>query len=231
MNSPATGELAADPRVRAGMQAQLELRSARLAAGERPLGWKLGFGSPQALAKLQIAAPLIGFLTDRSVIDSATPVPVAGWTKPLLEPEVAVRVGRADGGEVALAAVGPAIELADLDSEPNDVEAILAGNVFHRAVALGASRTLDTAPIEGLRGEVTRGGADAERIHDVRSATGDPVNLVRHVAGLLAAFGLRLEPGEIVICGSIVPPLEVEPGAHVDFRLEPVGDLALDIAR
>src|SRR5947209_14228300 len=33
-----------DPRVARGMQAQLELRRRRLAAGDEPLGWKVGFG-------------------------------------------------------------------------------------------------------------------------------------------------------------------------------------------
>src|SRR5439155_12358815 len=35
-----------DPRVVRGMQAQLELRRRRLAAGDEPLGWKVGFGAP-----------------------------------------------------------------------------------------------------------------------------------------------------------------------------------------
>ena len=35
-----------DPRVARGMQAQLELRRKRLAAGDAPLGGKVGFGAP-----------------------------------------------------------------------------------------------------------------------------------------------------------------------------------------
>ena len=66
MSSQRTAELAADPRVRRGLEAQLAARERRLAAGERPLGWKLGFGSPEARERLDTAAPLVGFLTDRS---------------------------------------------------------------------------------------------------------------------------------------------------------------------
>src|SRR5438067_3521539 len=39
----------------------------------------------------------------------------------------------------AIAALGPAIELADLNPPPDDVEVVLAGNIFHRRVILGRS--------------------------------------------------------------------------------------------
>ena len=35
-----------DARVIRGMRAQLELRRKRLAAGDAPLGWKVGFAAP-----------------------------------------------------------------------------------------------------------------------------------------------------------------------------------------
>ena len=64
MSCPRTTELAADPRVRRGMEAQLAGRERRLAGGETSLGWKLGFGSAEAMEGLGITAPLVGFLTD-----------------------------------------------------------------------------------------------------------------------------------------------------------------------
>ena len=51
-----------DPRVHAGMTAQLRLRRERIDAGDAALGWKVGFGSPAAREKLSIDTPLIGFL-------------------------------------------------------------------------------------------------------------------------------------------------------------------------
>ena len=43
-----------DPRVARGMKAQLEQRRERIAAGEKALGWKVGFGAPAAMGKLKI---------------------------------------------------------------------------------------------------------------------------------------------------------------------------------
>jgi 2-keto-4-pentenoate hydratase len=40
-----------DPRILRGMALQLGRRRDRLNAGQRPLGWKVGFGAPAALQK------------------------------------------------------------------------------------------------------------------------------------------------------------------------------------
>jgi 2-keto-4-pentenoate hydratase len=48
-----------DPRVERGMRTQLADRRARLERGDRPVGWKIGFGSPSAMEHLRISAPLV----------------------------------------------------------------------------------------------------------------------------------------------------------------------------
>src|SRR5499433_974035 len=110
-----------DPRLVRGMTAQLALRRQRLAAGDRPLGWKVGFGAPAMLERFKISGPLIGFLTQNARIDPGGTVSLAGWAKPVAEPEVAVHIGRdLPGGAdhaaaaAAIAGISPAIELADL---------------------------------------------------------------------------------------------------------------------
>src|SRR5215218_8743081 len=111
------------------MEEQLSVRNARMAAGEKPLGWKVGLGAPPAMERLQIKAPLVGFMMQKSLVPNASTVSFAGWTKPVAEPEVAVHMdkdlpGGADRAATvaAIAAIGPAIELADLNPPPDDVE-------------------------------------------------------------------------------------------------------------
>jgi len=53
-----------DLRIARGMSAQLTRWHERLKAGEKALGWKVGFGAPTAMEALKITAPLIGHLTD-----------------------------------------------------------------------------------------------------------------------------------------------------------------------
>ena len=225
-----------DPRIARGMTAQLATRRARIAAGEQPLGWKVGFGAPAAMAKLGITAPLVGFLMRPALVPSGTPASLAGWTKPVAEPEIAVHMGRdlpAGSDEAAtkaaIAALGPAIELADLEFPPDDVEAILAGNIYQRHVILGAfDPELAGGRTDGLLCRVMRRGAECARTDNPQAATGEIVGIVRQVANVLAAFGERLSAGSVIITGSVVPPLFVEPGEEmVSVALDPIGDVSV----
>ena len=233
MSCPRTTDLAADPRVRRGMEAQLADRERRLAGGETSLGWKLGFGSAEAMEGLGIAAPLVGFLTDRSPLPSDDAARIDGWTRPVVEPELALRLGAdlrpgGDRAEAAgaIAAIAPAFELVDVDPPPTDVVEILAGNIFHRHVVLAGEANVDPGEFAGLRGSVAHNGHE-RTVADPQAGTGELVGLIRHVADLLGEFGASLRAGEIVICGSVVPPIGVLPGDAVAYRIDPVGAISL----
>src|SRR5205085_1418570 len=223
-----------DPRIARGMEKQLAMRRARIGAGEKPLGWKVGLGAPPAMERLKIKAPLVGYMMQRSLLPNASTVSLKGWHKPVAEPEVAVTMGKdlASGADrataiAAIAALGPAIELADLNPPPDDVEIALAGNIFHRHVILGP---LDTsragAKLEDLAGHIFRRGALAAKQDNVEALIGEMVGIVQHVAGTLAAYGEKLSAGDVIITGSIVPPPMMEPDeTEFGYRLEPIGEL------
>ena len=51
---------------------------------------------------------------------------------------------------------------------------------------------------------------------------------MRHVADVLAGFGERLRAGEIIITGSVVPPLAIEPDEDgIAFELDPIGGVSV----
>jgi 2-keto-4-pentenoate hydratase len=229
-----------NPRVAAGMRAQLARRRERLAAGETALGWKVGFGAPAAMQTLGITAPIVGYLLRSGLRDSGAEVSFAGWIKPVVEPEIALHIGTdVPGGadrattQAAIAAIGPAFELADVDLPPQDVQAILTRNIYQRHVMLGprdASRA--GARLDGLVGHIARNGTEVAQASDLEANTGNLVDLARHVADVLAAFGERLRAGEIIICGSVVPPLFTEPNDEsVTFELRPLGRVDVRITR
>ena len=200
----------------AGYERLFALRDRLVADGARPLGWKVGFGSPAAMERLGIDAPLVGFLTDRGLVGAGA-VSLDGWTAPLLEPELAIHVGE-DGG---VGSVGAAIELADLDEPPVDPERILGGNVYHRHVLLGAKRAPSAA---GLRARVERSGALVAETAAPEELTGpleDVLAVVRRIVGD------RLRTGDVVIAGSVVPPLQVGPGDEVRYELAPLETLSV----
>jgi 2-keto-4-pentenoate hydratase len=109
-------------------------------------------------------------------------------------------------------------------------EDIAAANINHAAVILGGfDRGRAGARLDGLVGEVVRGGSEPVEVEDLEANTGKLVDIVRSVADTLADAGELLREGEIIIAGSVTPPIFLEPD---DFGLsfELVGLGAVSVA-
>ena len=215
MNSP--GTIRSSQR---GMPAQLAKRRARIAAGERPLGWKVGLGAPAVDAAARPARRrLVGFLMQRALLLSGSTVSLPAGRKPVAERGNRACAWRAicraaRRRESALAAVKeilPAIELADFDPPPtpDNLDAVLAGNIYQRHVIL-CGNTRPGGGLAGLTSRVTRRGAEAARTSDPEALTGKLPDIVAHVANTLAAYGEKLSAGDVIITGSITPPIMIE---------------------
>ena len=212
----------ADERITEGMKHQLADLRRKLDRDERPLGYKLGFGTEQAMKNLGTDAPLVGHLVTANRLESGAVVDISNWGNPKLEPEIVARAG--EQGEIT--AIGAAIELVDLDTSISDPQAILEANIFQRHVLLGpVSEGADPAEAKLT---VLVDGEEVATADDVTAATGDLDGLVKHVAKTLKAAGAELERGDMVICGSIVPALDIAPGATVEVRLPPLGSLVVN---
>jgi 2-keto-4-pentenoate hydratase len=189
------------------------------------------------MERLKIDAPLVGFLTDGTLVRSGTTLSIAGWTKPAAEPEIAVYMGsdlidtsNRETIRSAIASIGPAIELADISFPAEDVEVILAGNIYNRHVMLGQPDSSRAGCVlDGLVGHVYRNGAEVASTANPQAATGDLIDIVRHVADLLSALGERLRAGEVIITGSIVPPLWIESQEEIRFNLDPIDTISITL--
>jgi 2-keto-4-pentenoate hydratase len=229
-----------DPRVKSGMAVQLERRRALIAAGGKPIGWKIGFGAKPIMERLRISGPLVGFLMQSGHVASGGTISLAGWTNPVAEPEVAVHMGKdlAAGSDrataaAAIAALGPAIEMADVATPPDDVEAAVAGNIFQRHVVFGprdSSRAGGKA--DDLVAHIFRRGETWASTDNFQGTVGELISLVQHAANALGAFGEKLSAGDVLITGAVVPPPSVE-SDEKDFAYElvPVGRVSVNFTR
>lgn len=225
-----------DPRIGNGMRAQLALRRKRLDAGAKQIGWKVGFGAPAAMEKLKLTAPLVGFLLDSAILPDGAAVSLKGWQKPVAETEIAVYIGHDIPGNAdretvrsAIAALGPAIELADIDVAMDDVQAVLSGDIFQRHVILGPrDATRARARLDGLAARITRSGKDVPAPADLEAPTGELVAIVRHVADVAAALGDSVRAGQFIICGALTGPMFLESNeTRLDYALDPVGSVSV----
>jgi 2-keto-4-pentenoate hydratase len=198
--------------VERGTAALLTRRREILAQGAQPIGWKIGFNVPATQERLGIDAPLAGFLTSDSLLeDSWDEYPV------IVESEVAVELGP---DARSIAALLPALEIADPPDLDLPIEQILAGNIFHRAVAFGPR-------VEASEPGAARILVNGEEQHTVPAdQTGKRLQaMVEAVAGRLADAGEELRAGDRIITGIIAPPHEASPGDTVRLELESLGSV------
>ena len=137
-----------------------------------------------------------------------------------------------DQAAAAVARIYPAAELvADRygDFRGFGVPALIADFFFHAGCVLGAPvenwRKLDlatvtgTTSVDGVERLVGR-GADV---------LGHPLDSLAWLANRLAALGRRLEPGAIVMTGSLPLPHWAEAGERVEIALSGIGAVAIEV--
>jgi 2-keto-4-pentenoate hydratase len=206
--------------VERGTRAMLVRRRELLAQGAEPVGWKVGFNVRALLDRLGLDRPLAGFLTTDGLLEDGAEVSLDG---PLLvESEVTVELG--DDART-IAALLPALELTDPPDLEQDVEMILAGNVFHRAVAFGPRVEAETP---GAAHILVNGSL--EHSVEAERAGARLTEMVEAVAGRLADVGEELRPGDRIITGVLAPPHAARPGDTVRLELEALGGVELQFA-
>jgi 2-keto-4-pentenoate hydratase len=200
-----------------GTQALLTRRREILAQGAEPIGWKIGFNVPFTQERLGIDGPVAGFLTTDSLIEE-------DWDEypVIVESEVAVEIG-SDGRSIA--ALLPALEVADPPDLDLPIEEILAGNVFHRGVAFGPRvETREPGAAHILVNGEEQHTVAAEETRERLEA------MVEAVAARLSAAGEELRAGDRIITGIIAPPHEAQPGDTVRLELEALGGVEVSFS-
>jgi 2-keto-4-pentenoate hydratase len=202
-----------------GTAALLTRRRLILAKAAEPVGWKVGFNAPEIQEKLGIDGPLAGFLTTNGLLEDGAEWSLGKEGEVIVESEVAVELGEDARSIVALL---PALELADPPDLDQDVETILAGNIFHRAVAFGPR--VETGSPGAAR--ILVNGEEQHAV-DAEWAGANLEEMVEAVARRLEAADERLRPGDRIITGVLAPPHKAQPGDTVRLELEAVGGVEL----
>jgi len=205
-----------DPRLLAALQRQWQSRDAALGRGARRVGWKLGMGRRERIGE-HIA---VGHLTTATVVD------LAGLCDAMsdcdgelhVDAELCVEFGsdldpRADATAVCAAVwqCWPALELVDLAPRVGEPESIVAGNVFHRAVAFG-QMTIPLFCAENVTVSING------REQDQAQWPEDVAERIVCAAGILSAMNERFRAGDRVITGAIVQvPMAAGDVVRADF--------------
>lgn len=216
---------------------QDEVLRRKVAAGERVVGVKLGLTSRAKQQRMNVHAPLTGWLTDAMVLPAGVPVPQDDLIHPRAEPELVFVLGSAlEGPGVTAASALAAVDmvyggLEIIDSRYRDfrftLPDVVADNASSARFVIGPvgrrPDELDLA-LEACLLEVDGAIVDSATGAAVQ---GHPAEALALAANDLAQRGLRLEPGWIVLTGGMTDAVFTQPGGVVAAHFTNLGSVVV----
>jgi 2-keto-4-pentenoate hydratase len=206
------------------------------------IGYKIGCTTPIMQTYLAIDHPCAGGMFAAAAHQEHADLGSADFRLLGVECEIAVRLSAdlpVDGAHYAretvaemVASCMAAIELVDdryQDYRALDTPTLIADDFFNAGCVLGREvedwRALDLAALAGRMvvngNEVGRGrGSDV---------LGHPFEALAWLAGKAAQDGQPLRAGEVVLLGSVVQTMWLQPGDHVAIEIERLGTASLQL--
>ncbi|MEV6831425.1 fumarylacetoacetate hydrolase family protein [Amycolatopsis sp. NPDC051102] len=209
----------------------------RRARGETLVGVKLGLTSRAKQQRMGIDSPLLAWLTDAMVLPAGVPVPHDVLIHPRAEPELVFVLGRRLAGPGVTAATASAA----VDRVYGGIEVIDSRYADYRftlpdAVAdNGSSAYFSVGPVGlppaslDLSLEAALLEVDGQIVDTATGAAvqGHPAEALALAANALAARGLALEPGWLVLTGGMTDAVPLRPGSRVAAHFSHLGSLTL----
>ncbi len=221
-----------------GAAVQHEL--ARLVGADPPSGFKIGATGGRMQAYLGVGAPIAGFMRAADVYRAHAELRFADFIRPGVECEVVVRLGSdlppgpCTHGQ-ALAAIGDFVAGIEIvENRYGDVRelgtpTLVADQMYHAAAVIGEQggvdwRALDIGALSG-RISLDDGTGDQGVTSDL---LGHPLAALAWLAESpeAAAFG-GLKAGQIIMLGSVTPPVWLSELASVTVAFPPLPPVTL----
>ena len=200
--------------------------------GRTVIGWKIGLTSKAMQAALNIDIPDSGVLLDNMLFENGATIPTNRFIQPRIEAEVAFVMKEDLAGpdvtvEQVLEAtdyVSPSLEILDtrilrVDPDTGKTRNIcdtISDNAANGGIVMGDMK-LDPREVDmrwigaiaSCNGEVEETGLGAGVLND-------PALGIAWLANRLAQYGDSIKPGEIVLSGSFIRPIEAPSGSLIE---------------
>ncbi len=210
---------------------QNQILRAKQAAGRSVIGWKIGLTSKAMQYALNIDIPDSGVLFDDMLFDHKGHVPQDRFIQPRVEAEIAfvfkspIEGDRLTAKDVIEATdyVCPSLEILDTrilrqDTQSGKTRSVLdtiSDNAANAGIVLGPER--HKVSFHDLRwtGAIVFRNGEAEETGLGAGVLDDPVKSVLWLARRMGQYGQKIEPGQIVLSGSFIRPIECPSGSHI----------------
>ncbi|WP_299638466.1 2-oxo-hept-4-ene-1,7-dioate hydratase [uncultured Ruegeria sp.] len=233
-----------------GMDDAYEVQNAiyrqKLSEGRKVIGWKIGLTSKAMQYALNIDIPDSGILFDDMVFEKGATVPAGRFIQPRIEAEIVFVMKSAIGGEnvsrediiAATDYVAPSIEILDTRIQRVDPETGKARTVFdtisdnaaNAGIVLGAERhPVDAFDLRWV-GALTFRNCEIEETGLGAGVLNDPVESVVWLARRMAQYGQSIAPGQVILSGSFIRPVECPAGTEIHADFGPFGSVDINFA-
>lgn len=223
---------------------QSEYVGMRAASLGQVTGYKIALTTPAMRAMVGLDDSIAGDILDKTIRRGSTSVHAADYVRLLVEFEIAVEMAEDlpaigapyDRQRVAQAvvAVMPALELADDRNAdysilPANPLMLIADNAWNEGAVLGDPvRDWQGVDLAALRGVATINGKPVGEGRG-RDVMGHPLDALAWIANNLAARGLGLWRGDVVITGSLVTSKFPRAGDRIRFDAGELGAVELHV--
>lgn len=218
----------------------------KIAAGRKPIGWKIGLTSKAMQYALNISTPDSGVLFDDMVFEDGSTVPADRFIQPRIEAEIAFIMKaplKGPGVSVfdvlnATDYVTPALEILDtrilrVDPETKKARTIvdtISDNAANAGIVTGGRiMRPDQIDIRWMGAIVSR-NAEVEETGLGAGVLNQPARGIAWLANRLAQYGDGIEAGQVVLAGSFIRPIEARHGDTITADFGPYGSVSLYFA-
>lgn len=211
-----------------------------VAAGDEVKGHKVGLASLAMQRQMGVHQPDYGHLLAGMFHLEHLPIDPSGYLQPRIEPEIAFVLGRSLSGPGVTVAeamravdfVVPALEIVDSRIRDWRISIVdtIADNASSGGVVLGSRPTkLDAVDLRTvgctfhINGACVGTGAGG-------AVLGSPINALVWLANTVGPLGITLEPGHVVLPGSMTRAEPISPGDTVVAAMGELGTVTAVLA-
>ena len=208
----------------------------RITDGDRWAGFGLAFSSRAKAKQFGLSEQIFGSITSGMEIADGGVLKLARFVHPRVETELSFIIGKDITGpapchELMRSVDAVAVTLDVIDSRYRDfkftIPDVVADNSSHAGYCLGNWCPPDT-DIDNLGMLLEIDGREAA-VSSTAALLGHPARCLRKMAQLAAERGLTIPAGAIVMCGSSIASIKLEPGMAVRLYVKGMGTAAFEV--
>ncbi|MBC8343075.1 MAG: fumarylacetoacetate hydrolase family protein [Bacteroidetes bacterium] len=208
----------------------------RFIAGEKLVGYKLGFTSQAKMIQMGVHDMIWGVLTDRMNIPEGGVMSISNYIHPRVEPEIAIITAKKIDRPLQLAesrdyvkAIAPAMEI--IDSRYKNFKFTLADVIADNCSSSGfivGQWFSENIHINNL-GTVLKINGNPVQIGSSNAVLGNPWEALPAISRLTHQYNKEIPEGSVILIGAITPAVALTKGDFVESEFQNLGKISFSV--